>query len=169
MPSSYGLDKEIVRQKGLSNEQSLVNSIVALEPAVNPRVADNNLPSTGVEPPFINFGAVAKHSFAFVSSQLGSENIADTANTFIRVQSNQGGLIEKHGFAVTLFSDILDKERNGVHDPKIMRFYASAIIGATNSVQLAQQKGAEGTIFTSIIQDSRDPNWFKAQFSNFSF
>jgi hypothetical protein len=160
--------KRIALENGRTGGAAEVNSIVALDPAVNPWFADNQFPSSGQSPPFINFGAVSRHSLSFVSSELGSENLADTADTFIRVQSSQGSLLAKHGFAVTLFSDILAKEKAGNTDPKITRFFSSSIMSTVGTTTLAKRAGAEGTIYINTTPDTNDANWLKAHFDNFS-
>jgi hypothetical protein len=98
-----------------------INLIVALDPAYNPPIINNN----AIYTPNIHFSAISKHSWSFLSSEYGSEMLANQAEYYIEVQSQKrheftlfgSDTSEAHSYAVTLFADLVRK-KNSI-DPRL--------------------------------------------------
>ncbi len=143
-----------------------INCLIALDPALNPWFANNSISSSD-----INFKSVVNNSWAIVSSDLGDEEMADTAQNYIEVASqNRHAItpqeaIKAHGYAVTLASDLI--ARSMEIDP-VLRL--SNIFSGTGLIGIAKKIGAEAIISVNLYHSTRSDgsDWTKASYSRFN-
>lgn len=141
-----------------------VNALIALDPALNPFLANND-----VNVSQISFSSVANTSWAFRSSLLGSQYLANTAAYSFDVDSpNTLNPLTEHNLSVSLLSSLL-LTNSGVG---LVPFQYDIFMG-NNFVRRfdVNANDFEGTITVSVTHPTNGENddWWHTEFVGFTY
>jgi len=151
-------------KKSHPNETGKAGAIVALDSAKNPVFFGADIPEESIV-----FSNVAERSIAFHSSILGSKNRAFGADRAITVTSSHIDPFKEHGFAVSMFADMLADMKAG-GNPRITSFFR---LSKNNGISVIGLPNAEGydawiEVRTEMVNTQDGPRW-KAQASSLRF
>ncbi len=144
--------------KNNTDNHEKVASIIALDSAKNPIFFGANIPEE-----HIVFSEVSTHSIAFHSSIFGSKNRAFGAERAITITSSSIDPFKEHGFAVTMYADILDDIKNG-KNPAIVSHFSLTAEGNISVAGLPNVDGYDAWIEVRTAKETTpDGDWWKAQ------
>jgi len=151
-------------KKSHPNETGKAGAIVALDSAKNPVFFGADIPEESIV-----FSNVAERSIAFHSSILGSKNRAFGADRAITVTSSHIDPFKEHGFAVSMFADMLADMKAG-GNPRITSFFR---LSKNNGISVIGLPNAEGydawiEVRTEMVNTQDGPRW-KAQANTLRF
>ena len=146
------------------SESGKVGAIVALDSAKNPVFFGADIPEGSIV-----FSNVAERSIAFHSSILGSRNRAFGADRAVTVTSSHIDPFKEHGFAVSMFADMLADMKTGKNQ-RITPFFR---LSREKGISLDGLPDAEGydawiEVRTEMVNTPDGP-WWKAQASTLRF
>jgi len=146
------------------NESGKVGTIVALDSAKNPVFFGADIPEESIV-----FSNVAERSIAFHSSILGSQNRAFGADRAITVTSSHIDPFKEHGFAVSMFADMLADMKTGKNH-RITPFFRLSKEKGISIDGLPDAAGYDAWIeVRTEMVDTPDGPWWKAQASTLRF
>ena len=166
-------------EKVFSETGEKINSLVLLDPAYNPWFANNNISENDIK-----LQEVSQKSWAFISSILGSKQIADTATTFINVASGHEtyvhSMLSAHRYASALIANMAERGNMATDgaggDDDILLSQGGILVhkpdGSFDIVfdqEIVQRTGAEANIavdFQSSTHENGD-EWLQPQFVDF--
>ncbi|HIH22617.1 TPA: hypothetical protein HA238_02730 [Candidatus Micrarchaeota archaeon] len=146
------------------DETGNVGAIVALDSAKNPVFFGADIPEERIV-----FSNVAESSIAFHSSVLGSKNRAFGANRAVTVTSSHIDPFKEHGFAISMFADMLADMKSGKNN-RITQFFRLSKGKGISIDSLPDANGYDAWVdVRTNVLDTPDGPWWKAQASALRF